>query len=153
MTHFISILKLTPIWHNGSLKTMHMPLVCYCIDDQCVCDHTRCLAFGQGNLAGGEDLLAVGRVDVLLHVRVLLVLAEAARRVRLQLPAARRRRRRVPHDRRRARRQLRRRARRRLRSPHRRGHREHHHQQDEHCRCLRRHTQKLVSASSVITDQ
>uniref|UniRef100_A0A0A9G923 Uncharacterized protein n=1 Tax=Arundo donax TaxID=35708 RepID=A0A0A9G923_ARUDO len=68
---------------------------------------------GQGHLSGGEDLLAVGGVDVPLQVGVLLVPAEAARRVRLELRAARARWPRVPDDGRRARGQLRRGARRR----------------------------------------
>lgn len=68
---------------------------------------------GQGHLTGGEDLLAVGGVDVALHAGVPLVLAEAGRRVRLEPGAARRGGRRVPDDGGRARGQLRRRARRR----------------------------------------
>jgi hypothetical protein len=39
------------------------------------------IVYGQGNSAGGEHLLAVGGVDVALHPRVPLVLAEVGRRV------------------------------------------------------------------------
>uniref|UniRef100_A0A8R7K346 Uncharacterized protein n=1 Tax=Triticum urartu TaxID=4572 RepID=A0A8R7K346_TRIUA len=81
------------------------------------------LAGWHGHLAGGQDLLAVGGVDVLLQVGVARVLAHA-RPLRLHPAAAHRRRRRVPDDRARTRAELQRVARRRLGAC--RGHHQHH---------------------------
>uniref|UniRef100_A0A8R7K461 Uncharacterized protein n=1 Tax=Triticum urartu TaxID=4572 RepID=A0A8R7K461_TRIUA len=81
------------------------------------------LAGWHGHLAGGQDLLAVGGVDVLLQVGVTRILAHA-RPLRLHPAAAHCRRRRVPNDRARTRAQLQRVTRRRVHASRR--HHQHH---------------------------